>query len=100
LLPLIRGEAPPRSEAVFSEHDHSADMYKELRDTGGRRVMVRTKDWKLVFFMDERRPEKDGVLYDLKNDPGEAMNQYNDPKHRATVRRLEEMAVAWDKRTR
>jgi arylsulfatase A-like enzyme len=100
LLPLIRGEAPPRSEAVFSEHDHSADVYEELRDTGGRRVMVRTMDWKLVFFMDERRPEKDGVLYDLKNDPGETMNLYNNPKNRATVLRLEELAVAWDKRTR
>lgn len=100
LLPLIRGEAPPRSEAVFSEHDHSADMYKELRDTGGRRVMVRTKDWKLVFFMDERRSDKDGVLYDLIHDPGETMNLYKDPKHRDTARRLEEMAVEWDRRTR
>jgi arylsulfatase A-like enzyme len=100
LLPLIRGEAPPRSEAVFSEHDHTADIYQELRDTGGRRIMVRTKDWKLVFFMDERRPDKDGVLYDLENDPGERMNQYHNPKHRGTISRLEAMAVAWDKRTR
>ena len=100
LLPLIRGESPPRSEAVFSEHDHSADIYQELRDSGGRRVMVRTSEWKLIFFMDERRPDKDGVLYDLKNDPGETMNRYHDPRHRATIRRLEEMAVAWDKRTR
>ncbi len=100
LLPLIHGKAGPRSEAVFSEHDHSADMYKELRDTGGRRVMVRTKDWKLVFFMDERRPEKDGVLYDLVRDPGETMNLYGDAKHRETVSRLEKMAVVWDRRTR
>jgi iduronate 2-sulfatase len=100
LLPLIKGEAPPRSEAVFSEHDHSGDMYKELRDTGGRRVMVRTKDWKLIFFMDERRPDKDGVLYDLKNDPHERFNLYANPKHKATIARLEALAIDWDKRTK
>ncbi|MBH53593.1 MAG: hypothetical protein CMI18_04520 [Opitutaceae bacterium] len=100
LLPLIRGEAPPRSEAVFSEHDHAADIYDELRDTGRRRVMVRTKEWKLVIFMDERLSEKDGALYDLKNDPGERINLFNDPKYKSTIQRLNTMAVQWDKRTR
>ena len=36
--------------------------------------MVRTKDWKLIYFMDERVDDKDGALYNLKDDLGEQHN--------------------------
>jgi arylsulfatase A-like enzyme len=97
LMPLIRGEEKNWRRACFSEHDHSRDMYAELRSGGGRRVMVRTKEWKLVFFMDERVPDKDGALYHLAEDPWERWNLYHDPKHREIVSELEALAKAWDK---
>ena len=53
LLPLRNGETDSENETVFSEHDHSQDMYPMLRDGRGRQVMVRTRDWKLVVFIDE-----------------------------------------------
>ncbi len=97
LMPLIDGKVRTWREACFSEIDHSQSMYQELRQGTGRRVMVRTKEWKLVYFMDNRVKDKDGALYDLKNDPGEKTNRYGDPACRETVERLEKLADAWDK---
>ncbi len=97
LVPLMTGQVKKWRPAVFSEIDHSMSMYPELRQGTGRRVMVRTKQWKLVFFMDRRVTEKDGALYDLKNDPWEQTNLYSDPRHAATVRRLEKLAQRWDR---
>ncbi len=96
LMPLIQGEVNPWRKACFSEIDHSQSMYQELRQGTGRRVMVRTKEWKLIYFMDHRVEDKDGALYDLKNDPGETMNLYHDPKHRDVIEELETMAKHWD----
>ena len=70
-------------------------MYDELRHHSGRRVMVRTKEWKLVFFMDERAPDKDGALYHLKKDPDEQVNLYNNPKYKSVIHRLEALAQNW-----
>jgi arylsulfatase A-like enzyme len=95
LMPLIRGERNTWRKACFSEIDHSQSMYKELRGTG-RRVMVRTKEWKLIYFMDERVEDKDGALYSLTNDPGETQNLYNDPAYKDVIQELEEMAQQWD----
>ena len=100
LLPLIRGEVTQWREACFSEHDHTQDVYRCLRENGGRRVMVRTKEWKLIFFMDERKTDKDGALYDLKNDPWEKTNLWTSPRHQPIVQRLERMAHEWDRNTR
>ncbi|MCH2375496.1 MAG: sulfatase-like hydrolase/transferase [Planctomycetes bacterium] len=95
LLPLIRGEVTKWNEACFSEHDYSNDVYSCLREGGGRRVMVRTRKWKLVFFMDERVAQKDGALYDLENDPWEHKNLWAKPEHRDVVVRLEKLAREW-----
>jgi len=97
LLPLIRGEVREWRRACFSEHDHSEDAYEELRRGGGRRVMVRTREWKLVFFMDERVPGEDGALYQLRNDPWEQRNLYGDPAYRSVVEELKRMAREWDR---
>jgi arylsulfatase A-like enzyme len=95
LMPLIRGEVSEWREACFCEMDHSQSMYEELRTGTGRRVMVRTKKWKLVYFMDERDVDKDGCLYDLENDPGETVNLYSLPEQRETIRYLEDLSETW-----
>ena len=96
LLPLIHGKVTKWNDACFSEHDYSQDMYPCLRDGGGRRVMVRTRKWKLVFFMDERKKDKQGALYNLESDPWEQNNMWGKPEHLETVRHLETLAMEWD----
>jgi arylsulfatase A-like enzyme len=95
LMPLINGETSTWREACFSEIDHSQSMLEELRQGTGRRVMVRTKEWKLVYFMDNRVANKDGALYYLKNDPDEKTNLYNDPEYEAVIDYLESLAEEW-----
>ena len=97
LLPLIRGKVREWRQACFSEHDHAEDAYEELRLGGGRRVMVRTREWKLVFFMDERVPDEDGALYQLRSDPWEQRNLYGDPAYNGVVAELKRMAREWDR---
>jgi arylsulfatase len=95
LMPLIRGERQKWRKACFSEIDHSQSMYNELRQGTGRRVMVRTKKWKLDYFMDSRVTEKDGALYDLVSDPGEQFNLYRNRKYRKVIADLEQLATEW-----
>ena len=97
LLPLIRGKVREWRQACFSEHDHAEDAYEELRRGGGRRVMVRTREWKLVFFMDERVPDEDGALYQLRSDPWEQRNLYGDPAYNGVVAELKRMTREWDR---
>ncbi|MBL7152727.1 MAG: sulfatase-like hydrolase/transferase [Phycisphaerae bacterium] len=97
LMPLINGKVKKWNEAVFCEIDHSGSMYDELRDRSGRRVMVRTKEWKLIYFMDERAEDKDGALYNLNNDPDELVNLYNNKEYAKVIERLEKLAQKWDK---
>ena len=99
LLPLLEGKDDSWPEACFSEHDHSQDMYDELRDGGGRRVMVRTKEWKLVFFMDERLPHQDPALYHLRHDPYEQHNLAVHSKYGSKVQELKQLATIWDQST-
>jgi len=99
LMPLITGETNRWRTACFSEIDHSYSMVNELRAGTGRRVMVRTRDYKLIFFMDERLINKDGALYDLKNDSGETVNLYYKPKFQHVVSELESYAFKWDQGT-
>jgi arylsulfatase A-like enzyme len=97
LMPLIRGEVKRWKPACFSEIDHSYSMYQELREGSGRRVMVRTKEWKLIYFMDERVTDKDGALYNLKKDRDEKENLYNKPQYKDIIKQLEGLAEKWDK---
>ena len=39
--------------------------------------MIRTKDWKLVQFLDR----SDGQLFDLVNNPSEEINLWDDPNY-------------------
>jgi hypothetical protein len=49
--------------------------------------------------MDERVPDKDGALYNLKNDPGETTNHYGKPQYADVVARLENLANEWNQTT-
>jgi arylsulfatase A-like enzyme len=99
LMPLTRGEVTRWREACFCEIDHSLSMYDELRQRSGRQVMVRTKEWKLIWFMDERVADKDGALYNLKDDPGERVNLYGRPEHAGVIEYLERLCRQWDRAT-
>ena len=59
--------------------------------------MVRTQDWKLVYFMDERIQDEDAALYDLRVDPYEQKNLAQDPAYQSIVEELKGMARAWDR---
>lgn len=99
LMPLIRGQVTRWREACFCEIDHSLSMYDELRQRSGRRVMARTKEWKLIWFMDERVADKDGALYNLKDDPDERVNLYGRPEHAGVIEYLERLGLEWDRAT-
>jgi arylsulfatase A-like enzyme len=99
LVPLIEGKTDVGRKAVFAEIDHSGSMYDELRQGSGRRVMVRTDEWKLDYFKDPRVADKDGALYDLTNDPAERFNLYRDPARAGIIEELEALVDAWDRTT-
>jgi len=98
LVPLMDGKGGGR-DAVFAEIDQSGSMYDELRHDSGRQVMVRTPEWKLIEFRDPRVSERDGALYNLKNDPGETVNLFADPAYRDTVAALEQRIEKWEAAT-
>ena len=54
-------------------------------------TMVRSKDWKLVHFLDE----EEGQLFDLNNDPQEAVNLWNEPDHQKTRQELLDNLREW-----
>jgi arylsulfatase A-like enzyme len=54
-------------------------------------TMVRSKDWKLVHFLDE----PDGQLFDLNNDPDEVKNLWDDPEHLDQKREMLAVLREW-----
>ncbi len=110
LLPLLRGETTEHKPYVFSEggglieeeHTHESDRPKENlywprpalqftdRETHGKAVMIRSKDWKYV-----RRLYDTDELYDLKNDPDEVNNLIDDPRYASVRAELAEAMLTW-----
>ena len=84
--PLLRGQTVTGwRDTVYGQYDLHNGGLAFMR-------MIRTAEWKLVRhhlanLLDE--------LYDLKNDPGETQNLYNDPKHRDVRDRLQLRLIAW-----
>jgi len=68
VLPALQGNACSR-EHVFAEHGR-CNMLPETK----RMTMVRSRDWKLVHYLDESH----GELYDLQQDPDELRNRWDD----------------------
>jgi arylsulfatase A-like enzyme len=87
LLPAMEGDP----EWKGREHVY-AEQAKDLIFTDSEfMTMVRSKDWKLVHFRDELF----GQLFDLRNDPGETTNLWDDPNHSETKQALLDNLSEW-----
>jgi arylsulfatase len=84
-LKVIRGEHPGR-DAVFAEH--SADnILREVEFV----TMIRTQDWKLVYYLNQPW----GELYDLRSDPGETRNLWEDARFTAKKQEMLQRLLEW-----
>jgi arylsulfatase A-like enzyme len=72
LLPALQGNDWTSRDYVYAEHGRDG-ILQEIDFMS----MVRSRDWKLVHFLDS--PE--GQLFDLKNDPNEVRNLWDDANH-------------------
>ena len=114
----VAGEAMPPEfpGARLLEEPARAGGFSEMHGTGYEEVqqapayMWRTGDWKLILYTpgsaaeaSKRVDETEGELYDLKTDPRELENLYDDPDHLAVRERLKgellmHLASTWSRR--
>lgn len=86
-VPALEGDdAWAGRDVVFAEHARTGI----LRATEFM-TMVRTDDWKLVHFVDH----DDGQLFDLRADPEEETNLWDDPDVRDVKRDLLDTLLTW-----
>jgi len=71
---------------VFAEHDRDG-----LFEAADMMTMVRSSDWKLVHYLNQ----SDGQLFDLKSDPQEERNLWNDPAAADRKRELLDAIRDW-----
>jgi arylsulfatase A-like enzyme len=86
LLPALQGEPWQGREYVFAEHSRDGILQEAEYMT-----MVRSREWKLVHFLDEPA----GQLFDLVNDPGEIDNLWDDPNFEEKKRELLDVLREW-----
>jgi arylsulfatase A-like enzyme len=86
LLPALEGASWDGRPYVFSEHCRDGILQETEYMT-----MVRTRQWKLVHFLDEPF----GQLFDLENDPGERHNLWDDPSAADIKRELLDVLREW-----
>lgn len=86
LLPALRGEDTPGREHVFAEHGRDGI----LRETEFM-TMIRNRGWKLVHFLGEPF----GQLFNLRKDPDELHNLWDDPAYSAEKRALLDAMCEW-----
>lgn len=86
LAPALRGEEYAGREFVFSEHARDMVLQKTELMT-----MVRDERFKLVEFIDH----EDGQLFDLREDPHEMANLWDDPGFRDRRDRLSRVISRW-----
>ena len=86
VLPALQGEPWSGREVVFAEHSRDGILQETEFMT-----MVRTRDWKLVHFLDQPW----GQLFDLQHDPDEVRNLWADPAHAAKKQELLDMLRDW-----
>ena len=86
--PLLRGEKTATwRDAVYGQYDLHNGGLAFMR-------MIRTNDWKLVRHHHQYQMDE---LYDLKNDPDEARNLYNNAQHKTTRDELQQRLSAWQR---
>jgi arylsulfatase len=87
LNPLLqRQPGATGRDAVFAEHSRDS-----LFEGAALMSMVRTRDWKLVHYLE---PDC-GQLFDLRADPGEEHDQWNEPTAAAIRRTLLDRLRDW-----
>ncbi len=86
LLPVLEGEDVSGRPYVFSEHGRDGILQETEFMT-----MVRSQEWKLVHFLGEDF----GQLFDLKEDPGEIRNLWDDPAHAGQKQQLLDVMRDW-----
>jgi arylsulfatase A-like enzyme len=92
LLPALGGPLAPNDEPwegreyVFAEHGRDGILQETAFMS-----MVRSREWKLVHFMDEPF----GQLFDLANDPEEIDNLWDDPAYAGKKRELLDVLREW-----
>lgn len=86
VLPALEGRERVERPFVFAEH--SRDNILQATEF---MTMVRSRDWKLVHFLDEPF----GQLFDLVQDPREVRNLWDDPEHQAKKQELLNVLREW-----
>ena len=86
LLPAIKGEDWTPRDYVYAEHGRDGILQATEFMT-----MVRSRDWKLVHFIDEPH----GQLFNLIDDPEEVHNLWDDPAAAAHKQRLLDELREW-----
>ncbi len=82
LLPILKGEKLDNPHREFVTAVTGWHEFRNLRPFGH---MIRTKEWKLVYYPDEK-----SELYDMINDPKEVNNLYYDKKFANIANELKE----------
>ncbi len=86
LVPALEGRNTEGRKYVFAEHSRDAILQETEFMT-----MIRTQDWKLVHFLDEPF----GQLFDLKNDPEEVDNLWDDQRYADQKEALMQVMLNW-----
>jgi len=86
ILPVLQGEPWAGRDHVFAEQ-----VKDGIYTDGPFMTMVRSRDWKLVHFLDADY----GQLFDLHNDPEEFHNLWDDPAALEEKRRLLDVLREW-----
>ena len=86
LLPALQGEPWEGRELVFAEHGRDGILQETEFMT-----MVRSRDWKLVHFLDEPY----GQLFNLAEDPGETQNLWTSAAHADKKREMLDSLREW-----
>jgi arylsulfatase A-like enzyme len=85
LLPILRGESDPKHHREFVRSEYFDALDPQF--TGGVGTfgtMYRTDRYKLCMYHDKQL----GELYDLRSDPWEFEDLWNDPKHQSVKNRM------------
>ena len=85
LLSALNGDSWQGREVVFAEHCRDGILPTDYM------TMVRTREWKLVHFLDEQY----GQLFDIENDPEEVGNLWDDPAHANKKQELLQALMEW-----
>ena len=91
MLPLLKEESTVWRDELFLVYNlHHSSTQR------GRMRMIRTREWKLIHHYEK---EPDHEFYDLKNDPGETVNLYGEPRVKSIQSELERRLLLWEMRT-